>query len=499
MCLAGQPPAAPATAAQAMAMAQAGLGWLAEADTASLTTAEQADCLRALERARSVHTAARSRVLAAFHAQDGSAGDGHGSTRTWLRWQTQLTGGAASDAIGWMRRLAAHPAVADALAAAEISESWARHICDWTDTLPAEHRDGADQILLAAAAGGSELGDLSALAEEIRKQTARPDTDGDDGFDDRGVHLGRTFRGAGTLRGDLTPQCAAALAAVLEALGKRAGAEDLRSKWQRDHDALDEACRRLIAAGCLPERAGQPTQIQLHMTLDQLRGRTGGGAVEAAWAAAMAGPGYDCDATIVPVVTGHIDTQILGQLTAALLEPMNPAGWHTPRGHSRRPDRDARDREADEARRELAERALQQILLARAADLLSGPHGLAAYLRTGLLDGPAASVSLPLDTGAATETIPAHLRRLVITRDRHCRFPGCEQPPAACQPHHVVPRSEGGRTCLTNLLLLCTFHHLIAVHRWGWGIVLLPDGTVTATSPIDGRTLHSHSPPSQAA
>jgi hypothetical protein len=62
-----------------------------------------------------------------------------------------------------------------------------------------------------------------------------------------------------------------------------------------------------------------------------------------------------------------------------------------------------------------------------------------------------------------------------------------------------VPRSDGGRTCLTNLLLLCTFHHLIAVHRWGWGIVLLPDGTVTATSPIDGRTLHSHSPPSQAA
>jgi 5-methylcytosine-specific restriction endonuclease McrA len=78
------------------------------------------------------------------------------------------------------------------------------------------------------------------------------------------------------------------------------------------------------------------------------------------------------------------------------------------------------------------------------------------------MDGLAASMSLPLDTGAATETIPAHLRRLVITRDRHCRFPGCAQPPAACHPHHIVPRSEGGRTCLTNLLLLCTFHHLIA-------------------------------------
>src|SRR5215470_1098796 len=165
MCLAGQPPAAPANAAEAMAMAQAGLGWLAEADAASLTTAEQADCLRSLERARSVHTAARSRVLAAFHAQDGSADDGHGSTRTWLTWQTRIGGGAASDAMGWMRRLAAHPAVADALAAAQVSESWARALCEWTDTLPAEHRDGADQILLAAAAGGAELRDLSRLAE----------------------------------------------------------------------------------------------------------------------------------------------------------------------------------------------------------------------------------------------------------------------------------------------------------------------------------------------
>ena len=87
----------------------------------------------------------------------------------------------------------------------------------------------------------------------------------------------------------------------------------------------------------------------------------------------------------------------------------------------------------------------------------------------------------------------------MIVRDRHCRFPGCHQPPAACQPHHIIPRSKGGKTCLTNLLLLCTFHHLIAVHRWGWGIVLMPDGTVTATSPIDGHTLHSHGPPSQAA
>jgi len=32
----------------------------------------------------------------------------------------------------------------------------------------------------------------------------------------------------------------------------------------------DQPCRRLIASDGLPDRAGQPTQIHLHMTLDGL-------------------------------------------------------------------------------------------------------------------------------------------------------------------------------------------------------------------------------------
>jgi len=496
MCLPGPPPAPPATVGEALSAISAGLSRINSVDAATLTTAEQADCLRALEQATAMHTAARARVLAAFHADGRCEGDGHGSTRTWLKWQTRITGGAAAGAIGWMRRLSAHPGVGDALASAEISESWARQICEWTEKLPGEHRDAADAILLGAAAGGAGLRDLEGLAEEIRSRTARPDAGDDDGFGDRAVRLATTFRGAGKLHGDLTPQCAAALAAVLAALGKRAGPEDLRTKGQRDHDALEEAMRRLIAAGCLPERAGQPTQIVLHMGLDQLRGLPGAAAAEAAWAgAAAAGPGYDCDATIVPVVTGHIDPDVLDRLTAAL-----PAGRDVKAGSQGEPNSPhgpGGDGGTDTAR--LAEQAARQIVLAHAADLLSGPAGLAAYLRTGLLNGPAAAASLPLDTGAATETIPAHLRRLVMTRDRRCRFPGCEQPPAACHPHHILPRSEGGRTCLTNLLLLCVFHHLIAVHRWGWSVVLLPDGTVTATSPDRSRTLHSHGPPCRAA
>jgi hypothetical protein len=85
MCLPGQAPPVPATAADAVAMVQAGLGWLAAADARSLTTAEQADCLRDLERAESMHTAAQAGVLAAFTASGGYEDDGHGTAKTWLR------------------------------------------------------------------------------------------------------------------------------------------------------------------------------------------------------------------------------------------------------------------------------------------------------------------------------------------------------------------------------------------------------------------------------
>src|SRR5215472_9661116 len=90
MCVPGQLPAAPATAADAAAMARAALAWLATADIASLTTAEQADCLRALEQTTSMHTAAQARVLAGFCARGGHEDDRHGSARTWLKWQTQI-------------------------------------------------------------------------------------------------------------------------------------------------------------------------------------------------------------------------------------------------------------------------------------------------------------------------------------------------------------------------------------------------------------------------
>jgi len=525
-----------ASAADALAAVSAGLSHLTGLDPTLLTPAEQADCLRALGRAESQTVAARSALLATFDRSRGFEDDAAGGTRSWLRWQTQVTSAAAAGAMAWMRRLAAHPVVARALAAGRVSPSWARHLCDWTDRLPEDSRADADEILLAAAGSGAALSDLAGLAEEMYRRCARPDfDDDDDGFKSRSVRLTSYFRGEGQLEGNLTPDCTAAVRAVLDALGAKAGREDLRTQEERDHDALAEAMRRLIASGCLPDRAGQPTVIQLHMSLEQLLGLPGSDQAIAEWAGygAAAGPGHDCDAKLVPVVSGHVDPAVLDQLAAELLppdpgqpepgqpEPGQPESGQPGPGQaesgpgqpesgqpaSQQPvpvppvslQAAASAATASARTATIARTAARELAISRATRLLSGPAGLAAWLRTSLTAGPAATISQPLDIGAPTEIIPPHLRRAIVLRDRHCSFPGCQQPPAGCQVHHLIKRSEGGPTSLDNLVLLCAFHHLCAIHRWGWQLRLNPDGTTTATSPDGRRTLHSHGPPGQVA
>jgi hypothetical protein len=46
--------------------------------------------------------------------------------------------------------------------------------------------------------------------------------------------------------------------------------------------------------------------------------------------------------------------------------------------------------------------------------------------------------------------------------------------------HHTKHKANGGKTSVTDCVLLCPFHHQIVIHRWGWTLVLNPDGTTTA-------------------
>ena len=155
-------------------MLRSAMGYLAAADATAMAAETQAQCLQALEQINSMGTAARASILAAFTSGQGYSADADYSPKAWLIHKTGITKGAAVAYTAWVRRAAAHPQVAQALAAGEMSESVARTICAWTDKLPGDCREAADTILVTAARAGMDVRDLAGLAGgDLRPVAAR--------------------------------------------------------------------------------------------------------------------------------------------------------------------------------------------------------------------------------------------------------------------------------------------------------------------------------------
>jgi Domain of unknown function (DUF222) len=431
-------------------------------------------------------TAAHAAVLGRFDAASAHDADGYGSSSSWLTAKAGMSRKAARAAVRQMRQLGERPRLGAALAAGDVTDSLAFTIADWTRKLPGQMRAETDRILLDAAAAGASLDDLATIAgcaiERWRQQQPDPDAP-DDGFGDRCLQLGVTCGGGAVLRGDLTAECAAAVRAVLEALGKKQGPEDERTEGKRLHDALQQACTLLLRARLVPDRAGADTQAVIHIPLSQLREMPGAAGLEDAWLRARLGEdGYltgdgaaaaACDAQSVPVVTGTVDPRVIDKMIAlarAAASPPSPG----------------------------ARLALRHAVARLAIDLVSGPSGVAAALRQGLLETPWNTPSLPRDIGYS-KSIPGHIRRAVLLRDRHCTWPKCTRPAVHCDIHHLRHQADGGETSVANCALVCQFHHDICIHRRGWQLILHPDGTTEARSPDGRHVLRSHAPPSPRA
>jgi hypothetical protein len=74
----------------------------------------------------------------------------------------------------------------------------------------------------------------------------------------------------------------------------------------------------------------------------------------------------------------------------------------------------------------------------------------------------------PLSVGRKTRTVPAAIKRALISRDKGCAYPGCHNS-RFVDAHHIRHWSAGGETSLDNLMLLCSRHHRL-VHEGGFRI-----------------------------
>jgi Domain of unknown function (DUF222) len=545
--------AAPAGSPDELDLLESVMGSLAGTDPAGLDQAEVARRLRVLERVDAIGAAVRGRYLEVFDAQDGHIADGQRTTRTWLVHCTRVTKGQAGEHKAVQALARAHPVLLAALAEGHVvTKSVALQLARWTRPIPDEYRGRAEEILVGAARAGADLRSLAAICAEIRYRTALPDPDDDnDTRLDRGVSLETTFDGAGVVHGDLTPECAAMVQAVLDALSAPQGGGDLRTRPQRYHDALEEAMRRLLASDLLPKRAGQPVKALVHIYFAELLEMDADSALQGKWiaeyraqwaahrAAASVSTGdggawlegdaarvIACDAMTIPVVLGDIDPAAVEDLIALCVRYHRirtgdgtdaaevPGNGDSQDRTNSRDDADSQDgadgsgspvipagltgsaaRQAQYAAAVAEVVAdLEHQILAKILQVVSGPGGAASFLRRHLLGKGLNGPSLPLDVGQ-TDDIPVHLRRLVALRDQTCQYPGgCGQPAAGCEAHHVVHRADGGQTSLANLKDYCWWHHHVVLHQLGWTLQAHPDGTSQVTSPA-GKVIRSHSPP----
>lgn len=403
--------------------------------------------------------------------------DGAASPAVWLSWACGIAPSTAREHVRVALRLRDCPLVAERFAAGRLSYSKVRAI---TRTCTPE-----SEPLLLAFADAAPAAVLERIVADTRRlqRAAQPTQERDD------LGARRRWREDGTF--ELTVRVDAATGLGLEQHldrlleladtdGGRADRVDgdADDAFRADVDRHDGRHRgRVAGAGA---DAPRPSRAQ----------RTATVVADALAAAVAAGPrdtsGADRHTVVVhltsPVLSAPGDQPVAGGAAPTTPDaPDTSAGdaldtsagdaLDTSAGHEGHGARDTGVLVTDGRGRVRAMSARQARRLACSPTL---------RLIGGTPDNPA-------DLGRSRRDPDAALRRLLMARDRTCRFPGCGAT-RHLHAHHVRWWSDGGATDLSNLVLLCRHHHSV-VHDHGWQL--------RATDRIGRWTFHP--PPSHPA
>ncbi|MFN7148680.1 MAG: DUF222 domain-containing protein [Microthrixaceae bacterium] len=393
-----------------------------------------------LERLRRATDSAEAHTLHRLdHLRETDLTAGHATSR-WLAHQAGLPAGIARRRLALANRLAALPAVDEALTEGTIGVDHAQVFADVVND-----RNAADMAPL--------LPDLIQAARGTRFRrwkahvTALASLLDQDGCHDPAADLAAnrlTLSPSSDfmlVRGELAGEHALTVHDTLNAI-----ADELFQQYSRDHAtfpelqvpprstllalALEEVCRRALAV----DRAStRPPRVEATIIIDARADATGPGWDGSGWD----GSGWD------------------------------GSGW------------DGNDVRAIEDAWRIQDLMGSPLPAASLPTFLCDP-----VLYAALLD----SLGLPVDMGRSVRTVTPAQRRALVLRDGGCTFPGCECPAAWTDAHHIDEWDAGdGPTDLDNLLLLCRRHHRVA-HRAGWQVTLDIDGWSIWRTPSGAST-----------
>jgi Domain of unknown function (DUF222) len=376
------------------------LDLLADNDVHALPAESAGDDIKALLRVSNRVDAEASRRLQRFDKGQGYATSGALTAQAWLRWQCNLSGGAASERVEVSRQLASLPQTAEAFSQGDISYRHAALIARTAGELGDLMESHAEEILVTAAKELDPLR-LRYVTRHLR-HCLQPDGvlgEANEAHERRFLYLSQTFDGIFRLDGQLDADGGAALKTVLDALMGPPAEDDRRTATQRRADAMVELARRQLDGGRLPEVGGQKPHLMVTVDAATLSKQPGSRAAELEWAQpipAETARRIACDCSITPVLRGAESHQV--------------------------------------------------------------------------------------EAGRTSRVIPPSMRRALIARDRGCRFPGCDRPPAWTDGHHLKHWADGGPSLPHNLALLCRRHHY-RVHEEGWRLSWGTRGELLAIPP----------------
>ncbi|QII02251.1 DUF222 domain-containing protein [Rhodococcoides fascians A21d2] len=382
----------------------------------------------------------------------------------WLTSTTLLTPGKATKIVALARGLKNFPDIADAVTTGVMSVDHAALILAFAETppknLPQEGQDIARAAMIKAATGPQ------ARAGRIREAiTKLEDTFGSkkpppEDTDRNELFASKTLNGRLVLKADFDAvtgeKLLTALSPLTEPHPAADGTQDERSPALRRAEAFGHILDRYLASSNRPTEGGERPHVNLHITLRDL--------VDLRGTAAGAGSG-DSD---------------------------SDSGSGSGSGNDENPGTATRSDSASSSTRDgdadgcdsgpAADRGAYRDLFGDGTTVgwlpWMGPlsreisRQLACdCLLTAIVMDENGS---PINLARTARTVTAKQKRALTARDHGCAFPGCGNPAAWTEGHHIWHWTDGGPTDMNNLVLLCGFHHRL-IHHSDWEVFIAAD------------------------
>ncbi|MCZ2837907.1 HNH endonuclease signature motif containing protein [Modestobacter sp. VKM Ac-2985] len=375
------------------------------------------------------------RLVAEFDEREGWGGVGITSCAHWLAWKCALTPGTARQHVRVARALRALPLTSAAFSAGELSYSKVRAL-----TRVAEPGTEAELVEFARHATASQV------ERTVRAWRRADDVDAGRVADRRRFSWWTEDDGMVSVQVRMEAEQGAEFLAAIESLAERDA---------RRERAARRRARAALAGG--PEPAGD--------------GQAASTGVPAAGGRATGDPPAEDEAEPLAVTTER-RCRAMTQLAAAAADADRRAG--------------------DPPRREVVVVVDAAVLAddeaAGRAALEGGPALTPAQARRLACDAAVTAIVTDgpevLAQGRSRRYATRAQRRALLLRDGGCARPGCEETrPERLHAHHLRHWLHGGRTDVSNLVLLCDVDHglvhdhdLALSRRGGRLVAVTPDG-----------------------